>query len=300
MSYLTALYTLHFSSISFICSSSRKVQASSDEERVCRCDLEFTDEAAKAKHMIKFHNKFKCPECPMTFGSTFGLRYHMQHAQEKHQPDYGKTTCSICGARFKSFKFLKEHKKSIHKTGEKRSCPYCGEMVHDVRKHIRQAHNNAEECEVCGKKVKNLENHFLTVHGADENKRFRCETCGKGFVLKEKMIAHQVVHSEERPFRCKHGCGFAAKTLGNCKKHEESKHTQKRLYVDGKPQRKKRLIKNYNSCEPDQSPCDPTPAYNTRFKVVKDEILSEEDVKPELVMEVDVYDDLDDYEPVSL
>ena len=280
----------------YIFSRSSKFKASSEEDRICRCEKDFPDEATKARHMIRFHNKFKCPECPLTFTSSSSLRYHMQHSTEKHEPDYGKTQCTICGARFKSYKLLKEHKTTKHEIGEKRSCPYCSKMIFDVRKHIREAHSVVQECEICGKKVKNLENHFKTVHGHDEDKMFRCATCNKGFILKEKLIAHQLVHSNERPYKCKFGCGFGAKTLGNIKKHEEGKHTQKRLYVNGKPLRKiininnnqtNLVDKNMLICKPTQGPSSgPTPELKTRFKVVKDEILDEVDMKPEEVLDV--------------
>ena len=268
----------------FFFSRSSKVKASSDEERICHCDMEFPDEAAKTRHMVRFHNKFKCPECPLTFASSTSLRYHMQHSKRKHDPDYGKTQCSICGAHFKSYKFLRDHRTAVHKIGDKKSCPYCGEKIHDVRKHIRLAHNVVKECEICGKKVKNLETHFKTIHGGDENRKFRCATCNKGFVLREKLIAHQLVHSDERPFKCKFGCGFGAKTLGNCKKHEESKHNQKRLYVNGKPLRK---ISNTNNNGPKrQARSNHTTVYKSRFREVKDEILSEVVVKSEEVLDV--------------
>jgi len=267
-------------------SRSSKVIASSEEERICHCNLNFPDAAAKARHMIRLHNKFKCPECPLTYASSSGLQYHMQHSEGKHDPDYGKTQCAICGAHFKSYKFLKEHRTAVHKIGDKKSCPYCGEKIYDVRKHLREAHNVAQDCEICGKKVKDLELHYKTVHGADEDKSFRCATCNKGFVLKEKLIAHQLVHSDERPFKCKFGCGFGAKTAGNCKKHEESKHTRKRLYVDGKPLRMISNIKNngkrqHNGLQDKVQRSDNTTMYKTRFRDVKDEILDEVVIKSE-------------------
>ena len=229
--------------------------------------------------MIKLHNKFKCPECPLTFASSSGLQYHMQHSEGKHDPDYGKTQCAICGAHFKSYKFLKEHRTEVHEVGEKKSCPYCGEKIFNVRKHIREAHNIAQDCEICGKKVKDLELHHKTVHGANEDKRFRCPTCNKGFVLKEKLKTHQLVHSDERPYKCKFGCGFGAKTAGNCKKHEESKHTRKRLYVDGKPLPLRKMSNTKNKgCKPRS---DHTTVFKTRFRDVKDEILDEVNYKPE-------------------
>jgi hypothetical protein len=87
------------------------------------------------------------------------------------------------------------------------------------------------------------------------------------------------VHSDERPYKCKFGCGFGAKTAGNCKKHEESKHTRKRLYVDGKPLplRKMSNIKD-KGCKPRS---ENTTVYKTRFRDVRDEILDEVIMKSE-------------------
>ena len=79
-------------------------------------------------------------------------------------------------------------------------------------------------CHICQKPMKCLENHMLTMHGTEEDKKFRCEECGKGFILRDKLVAHRVVHSKEKPFRCSFNCGYASKTAGNCRKHEEGVH----------------------------------------------------------------------------
>ena len=91
-------------------------------------------------------------------------------------------------------------------------------------------------CNICGKTVTDLNSHMLGVHGSEEDKQYRCEICWKGFITQSKLDLHNVFHLNERPFKCKFGCGFASKTRGNLKTHEEKgKHTRKWIYHDGVP-----------------------------------------------------------------
>ena len=90
-------------------------------------------------------------------------------------------------------------------------------------------------CNICGKKVSDVNSHILTVHGSEDDKKYRCQTCWKGFVHQSNLDIHHAFHLNERPFKCQFGCGFGSKTLGNLKVHEKGKHFQKRVYVAGEP-----------------------------------------------------------------
>ena len=90
-------------------------------------------------------------------------------------------------------------------------------------------------CNICGKKVTDVNSHILTVHGSEDDKKYRCQTCGKGFAHQSNLDTHHAFHLNERPFKCKFGCGFGSKTLGNLKVHEKGNHFQKRVYVAGEP-----------------------------------------------------------------
>ena len=90
-------------------------------------------------------------------------------------------------------------------------------------------------CNICGKTVTDLNSHMLGVHGSEEDKQYRCEICWKGFITQSKLDLHNVFHLNERPFKCKFGCGFASKTRGNLKTHENGKHARKWTYHDGVP-----------------------------------------------------------------
>ena len=237
----------------------------------CDCNISFPDDRARKKHINKYHNKFPCPQCNLTFKTRAKLEQHLDNPKDKHDPDYMSTDCSICGIRCKSYRNLRDHKRIVHEVGEFKSCPYCHELVSNLRKHIRSNHVSLKECSICGKKVKNLPKHFLNKHGSEEDRKYRCEKCGKGFILKDKLVAHYVVHSEEKPFRCKYDCGFAAKTLGNCKKHEEARsckkdgeRSQKRKYTRRKPSLNNNRVEQNMEDE------------KVKFQDVKDEIMNDQ------------------------
>ena len=193
----------------------------------CSCDIIFKNPSARKKHFEKYHSPFPCDKCSLTFKSESELVHHKKFPKDRHDQDYMSTTCFTCGAKFKLYRFLKDHKKSVHEIGEKRKCELCPEWVANLKKHLRKCHTEIKVCDICEKPVKSLENHKLTMHGSDEDKKYKCEQCGKGFILRDKLVAHAVVHSNEKPFKCKFSCGYASKTAGNLRKHHEGVHKYK-------------------------------------------------------------------------
>ena len=188
------------------------------------CNMKFTNYFSQRRHMIKYHGQHACQLCSLTFHTEQDLQRHMENPKDRHDPDYGSTVCFICGAQFKQYRFLKDHKKSVHELGEKKKCELCPEFVINLKKHLRKCHTELKICDICQKPMKCLENHMLTMHGTEEDKKFRCEECGKGFILRDKLVAHRVIHSKEKPFPCRFNCGYASKTAGNRRKHEEGVH----------------------------------------------------------------------------
>ena len=63
------------------------------------------------------------------------------------------------------------------------------------------------------------------MHTSESDKKYLCDKCNKGFIditrLKEHMRS---VHTGERPFPCRYGCGYSCSSRGNMKKHEKAKH----------------------------------------------------------------------------
>ena len=49
----------------------------------------------------------------------------------------------------------------------------------------------------------------------------------KKFPTKGKLKSHSVVHLKEKPYVCRFGCDYAAKSPGNRTKHEIKRHNAK-------------------------------------------------------------------------
>ena len=76
-------------------------------------------------------------------------------------------------------------------------------------------------CSVCSKKfrkAKYLYIHIRQVHANDESKKYRCNVCGRGFVLTSSFRTHMRTHTNSRPFKCRL-CGKTFKQQGHIKEH---------------------------------------------------------------------------------
>ena len=62
-------------------------------------------------------------------------------------------------------------------------------------------------------------------HPKEEDKKYVCESCGKGFTQERKMKQHAMnVHIKSRPYKCRFGCAFAYNDSANRNAHENKKH----------------------------------------------------------------------------
>ena len=85
---------------------------------------------------------------------------------------------SECGQVFQSVKLLKEHLKA---SGHRYPCDLCELTYSDLG---------------------GLAFHKQNVHTADEDKKHRCATCGKGFPDKTRLGEHENLHTGRKPFGC--------------------------------------------------------------------------------------------------
>jgi len=72
------------------------------------------------------------------------------------------------------------------------------------------AHNEEEDIE-----------EVLLPLGSMGEKEFRCKICGKCSKFKGNLVRHMLVHTGQRNFSCRYGCGACYKNSWNMKKHEE-------------------------------------------------------------------------------
>ena len=96
-----------------------------------------------------------------------------------------------------------------------------------LNQHMKRVHRPSP-CQVCGKIVKNMKQHISTLHKDDSEKKFRCDSCGKGFPGNAQLQSHKMsVHIKSRPYQCRYGgCenipGY--NDTSNRNSHEKKKH----------------------------------------------------------------------------
>jgi len=99
-------------------------------------------------------------------------------------------------------------------------CGYVGNGKAAMRNHFRRIHGELKPCDECGEMVRNLVDHKRSRHTPDNEKKFRCSLCDKGFTCRQKLNEHELIHGDLRPFPCQYNCGYACKFVGNLRKHE--------------------------------------------------------------------------------
>ena len=135
-------------------------------------------------------------------------------------PLRGPGFCKDCG---KDEKHLGYHRQREH--GTISVCDLCNATLKSLTRlkiHKRRFHRPYSPCPDCGKLVKKMELHQKTQHTNNEDKKWKCSSCGKGFALKFALIEHERIHGEKQfPCRVSNGlCGKASTSPGNRTKHE--------------------------------------------------------------------------------
>ncbi|KAH7723112.1 zinc finger protein [Aphelenchoides avenae] len=184
---------------------------------------------------------FRCVTCRKVFSTAVALRDHSKtHASRKIY------TCTECGRKFafrETFaRHLKTHQAMASQQGQRAPMTqrfYCS------------------TCGNCFPSVEELDNHKVECGNQDANatpekpKQMACVQCGKCFQYRRDLVAHERIHSGERPFECglcgkkyaqqqsltthikahtaEHAyrcstCDYTCKDTSTLRKHEESVH----------------------------------------------------------------------------
>ena len=146
--------------------------------------------------------------------------------EEKDEHVCETFVCNLCGHMVYTQSALSSHHKTFHKTIEKIPCIECGKEIDKVKmKSHLQSHEAKSECPECGVKVRKLESHMKQVHTPDEEKKFQCQDCGKGFMEERKLEIHRMnVHLKLRPYNCRYGCDISYNDTSNRNAHEKKTH----------------------------------------------------------------------------
>ena len=154
-----------------------------------------------SKELPEFRKKQKkepelCPDCGK---SVPNLTNHqrLEHSNKK-------SVCDICSREYKNSDHLYDHKRAVH---EKVPCTECGKLIG----------------------LKLMKRHINLAHTPNDQKKFRCDTCGKGFVNNRCLLDHINTHTGAKPYLCKY-CSMGFASGGTHLMHEKNHIGRGRVY----------------------------------------------------------------------
>jgi len=171
---------------------------------------------------------FPCEVCGKEFGNLHLLADHVKREHEGRKKEF--SACEVCG-KVVVASSMKRHLDTHFDL--KIPCPECGKECKSegvLKDHLRSHREKEKErgktlCTICNKEVLRYREHIETMHTKDEDKKFQCKHCGKGFNIEYKLKAHEMsVHIKARPFKCRYGCTFAYNDSSNRNAHERKTH----------------------------------------------------------------------------
>ena len=173
--------------------------------------------------------KYKCGFCEFIFDKEQECLKHTRatHRQrrkeiqnpklDKEKPKKTSGICEECGSTTNNISY---HMNYFHVSKDPITCTQCEQVFYGkskLNKHFKNVHLKFQ-CPKCGKIVPRLEDHMQT-HIPIHERPHKCETCGKGFFDKCKLVEHYNVHTGEKPFKCKY-CPAAFGSNGTKAMHE--------------------------------------------------------------------------------
>nr|CAI5868296.1 unnamed protein product [Callosobruchus analis] len=158
--------------------------------------------------------------------------------KEPGQPSVPKNTCSTCGKTFRCKQNLEVHERSIHKMVRSHKCHHCNKsfsyansLKSHMVTHAAATGNRLTQhmCNLCNRGFthqSSLIYHKETAH--NNGNVFVCVKCGKRFNHKQRLVRHQLVHTDSRPFVCQE-CNATFKSRASLKNHQAIHRGEKRF-----------------------------------------------------------------------
>ncbi|WAR12858.1 ZFP26-like protein [Mya arenaria] len=157
--------------------------------------------------------------------------------------------CEVCSKRFKSLRYLKDHKMKTHDKQADQICNICGNMYKGTKYleiHMQTHGPKDKICPKCGKGFTTA--LYLRVHMQTHlgRKSFKCQKCEAAFSHRARLVIHQVeVHGLKPGSKCKY-CFEEFPSRQKARIHERRVHEgyipqgkkKKRLVMGNKKQPK--------------------------------------------------------------
>ena len=177
---------------------------------------------------IKQRKKFWCEQCTAIFKVSSAIKKRKSNKRQKKRIKI-KELCPECG---KSVSDLKNHLNVVHYV-EKQTCSQCGKVLQSVialKSHIKEIHEKVP-CTECGKLYgsSTMTRHIHSAHTPNDQKKFKCEVCDKGFSESHRLKDHMNIHTGEKPYKCKY-CANCFANRGNQRMHERGHEGYRRNY----------------------------------------------------------------------
>lgn len=191
------------------------------------CEKVFPSIVSKRKHYRVAHqgkDAHSCIECNLVFVDKHRLDNHTKVVHLKVRD----IQCTFCGKLFATQERMRIHEKFVHVIDtEGVQCDVCQKTFSNRERmvdHRRSVHRDRKyQCESCGSTFKNsstLKSHVVSIHVEHQKKPLKCGVCGKGFLHDSRLKAHEIIHTDESPFKCQF-CGRPNKCKNNNLKHEK-------------------------------------------------------------------------------
>ena len=74
-----------------------------------------------------------------------------------------------------------------------------------------------------------MHRHVQTNHVSDNEKKYKCEVCGKGFYQRQAFQDHMNIHTGEKPYKCRF-CSSCFASKGNHAMHQRGHLGHRRNY----------------------------------------------------------------------
>ncbi|XP_046408170.1 zinc finger protein 62 homolog isoform X3 [Ischnura elegans] len=203
---------IHFSKSKYLCSL---------------CHGNFSSRAKVSMHLKNVHNMDKlhaCSACFLCFPSKPELALH-QHC---HSLDSKKYCCPKCGKRFLNKSYYRIHVSACQLGQLLHKCDQCGkECLTRGNMKIHLLSHDPDRtlaCLMCPRKF--LMSGDLSLHIRSFHLKLRpheCGICKKRFAVRRYLRIQYAVHSDDRPFKCKH-CEKCYKTKAVLYVHTKNLH----------------------------------------------------------------------------